>query len=113
MRARRRRLFRYRAALRQWASEIRIGKALGGITRDEYPLIEGRDSSLRPRRTTRAERLCRCAAVPATLTIPVGTLRSIDESLQRLGVSRLDIVYIHDIDRDTHGAAYAQRSTRC
>jgi D-threo-aldose 1-dehydrogenase len=38
-----------------------------------------------------------------------GTLRSIDESLQRLGVSRLDIVYIHDIDRDTHGAAYALR----
>ena len=37
-----------------------------------------------------------------------GTLRSIDESLQRLGVSRLDIVYIHDIDRDTHGDAHTR-----
>jgi D-threo-aldose 1-dehydrogenase len=38
-----------------------------------------------------------------------GTRRSIEDSLQRLGVSRLDIVYIHDIDRDTHGEAFAPR----
>jgi hypothetical protein len=38
-----------------------------------------------------------------------GTLRSIDDNLVRLNTSRLDVVYIHDIDRRTHGA---QRSTR-
>src|SRR6185369_15993459 len=32
-----------------------------------------------------------------------GTLRSIDESLQRLGLERIDYVYIHDVARDAHG----------
>ncbi|MBI3710260.1 MAG: aldo/keto reductase [Proteobacteria bacterium] len=32
-----------------------------------------------------------------------GALRSIEDSLQRLGLARVDIVYIHDIDRFTHG----------
>ncbi|MET0312227.1 MAG: aldo/keto reductase, partial [Burkholderiaceae bacterium] len=33
-----------------------------------------------------------------------GALRSLEESLGRLGLDRVDIVYIHDIDRATHGA---------
>src|SRR5262245_66150051 len=32
-----------------------------------------------------------------------GTLRSIEDSLNRLGVDRLDFVWIHDISRDFHG----------
>lgn len=31
------------------------------------------------------------------------TLRSLEDSLQRLGLSRVDIALIHDIDPDTHG----------
>jgi D-threo-aldose 1-dehydrogenase len=38
-----------------------------------------------------------------------GVLRSIDDSLRRLGVDRLDIAYIHDIDVRTHGAMQPQR----
>ena len=38
-----------------------------------------------------------------------GTLRSIDESLQRLGAARVDIAYIHDIDTATHGGAQPER----
>jgi D-threo-aldose 1-dehydrogenase len=38
-----------------------------------------------------------------------GVLRSIDDSLRRLGVDRLDIAYIHDIDGRTHGALQPQR----
>ena len=38
-----------------------------------------------------------------------GSLRSIDDSLRRLGVDRLDIAYIHDIDVCTHGAMQPQR----
>ena len=34
-----------------------------------------------------------------------GTLRSIEQSLLRLGLDRLDIVLIHDVDVWTHGAA--------
>ena len=32
-------------------------------------------------------------------------MRSYEESLQRLGLSRIDILYIHDIGRLTHGDA--------
>ena len=36
-----------------------------------------------------------------------GVLRSFDDSLRRLRVSRLDIVYVHDIGPATHGAQHA------
>jgi D-threo-aldose 1-dehydrogenase len=38
-----------------------------------------------------------------------GVLRSLDDSLQRLGLARVDLVYVHDLDRHTHGEAFAQR----
>jgi D-threo-aldose 1-dehydrogenase len=34
-----------------------------------------------------------------------GTMRSFEDSLQRLGLERMDIVFIHDIDRYTRGDA--------
>jgi len=34
-----------------------------------------------------------------------GTLRSLDASHARLGLDRIDIAYVHDIDVETHGAA--------
>lgn len=43
-----------------------------------------------------------------------GVLRSIEQSLDRLGVSRIDIVYVHDIGTLTHGdrhKAYWQQLT--
>lgn len=33
-----------------------------------------------------------------------GIMRSFEDSLQRLGLDRIDILYMHDIGRDTHGA---------
>jgi len=36
-------------------------------------------------------------------------MRSYEESLQRLGLSRIDILYVHDIGRLTHGDANAAR----
>lgn len=38
-----------------------------------------------------------------------GFRRSLDDSLQRLGLARVDFVYVHDIDAATHGAAHAAR----
>lgn len=35
-----------------------------------------------------------------------GALRSIDDSLQRLGLGRLDIAFIHDIAEDAHGPGW-------
>ena len=36
-----------------------------------------------------------------------GTKRSIDDSLKRLGVDRIDFVWVHDIAQDFHGDAMA------
>jgi D-threo-aldose 1-dehydrogenase len=38
-----------------------------------------------------------------------GTLRSLEDSLRRLGLERIDILLVHDIDRYTHGAEQPAR----
>lgn len=38
-----------------------------------------------------------------------GTHRSIEDSLQRMGLARIDIVYIHDVSEDWHGPAWTYR----
>ncbi|MEO8305470.1 MAG: aldo/keto reductase [Betaproteobacteria bacterium] len=38
-----------------------------------------------------------------------GTLRSIDDSLQRFGMARIDYAFIHDVARDAHGDDQPQR----
>jgi D-threo-aldose 1-dehydrogenase len=38
-----------------------------------------------------------------------GVLRSLDDSLQRLGLCRVDIVFIHDVNPRWHGELYEQR----
>jgi D-threo-aldose 1-dehydrogenase len=38
-----------------------------------------------------------------------GTMRSIEQSANRLGITDFDLVYIHDVDRFTHGGAYERR----
>ena len=35
--------------------------------------------------------------------------RSVEDSLQRLGLARIDVVYIHDVGEDTHGADWRER----
>lgn len=37
-----------------------------------------------------------------------GVMRSYEDSLQRLGLDRIDILYLHDIGRATHGEANAE-----
>ncbi|ODT66433.1 MAG: pyridoxal 4-dehydrogenase [Pelagibacterium sp. SCN 63-23] len=38
-----------------------------------------------------------------------GIMRSFEDSLQRLGLDRVDILYMHDIGQDTHGVANTDR----
>ncbi len=38
-----------------------------------------------------------------------GARRSIEDSLQRMGLSRIDIVYIHDVAEDWHGPVWKDR----
>jgi len=38
-----------------------------------------------------------------------GTMRSLEQSASRLGIADFDLIYIHDVDRFTHGDAYERR----
>jgi D-threo-aldose 1-dehydrogenase len=87
-------------------SETRLGQALGGHSRDEYVLA------------TKVGRLLRQTDVPDPTQLqdgestwkgvpdlnPVydfsydGALRSLEESIERLGIDHVDIVHIHDPD---------------
>ena len=96
----------------QGLSERRFGTALRGLPRDSYLL------------STKVGRLLTAAAnAPRSQNgyvdvLPFvqhydytgdGVRRSLDDSLQRMDVTRIDFVYVHDIDVATHGDAHPQR----
>ena len=92
-------------------SEYRLGHALRERPREEYVL------------STKVGRVLRAAA-PGTFdtglwtdTPPMaavydygydGVMRSFEDALQRLMTDHVEIVYLHDIDRYTHGDAQAE-----
>jgi len=82
-------------------SERRVGAFLGSRRRDDFVL------------STKVGRLVRDTG-PASDPVVYdysgdGALRSHDESLRRLGLERIDILLIHDIDCWTHGAEQPRR----
>lgn len=94
-------------------SEHRLGEALRGRSRGEFVL------------STKVGRLLK-AGDPATLdhgqfkdSLPFaqvydysydGVMRSLEDSLQRLGTWRVDILLVHDLDVWTHGSEEARRA---
>ena len=91
-------------------SERRLGAALRTLPRDDYVLSTkaGRlmrpDASVRPGDDGFTEPL---PFRPHCDYSHGGILRSFEDSLQRLGVDRIDILYVHDIGRVTHGDLHA------
>ena len=86
-------------------AERRVGAALSGIGRSEYVLsskvgrlivpVEGADGGGGPNANGYAD------APPSEATFDYtrdGILRSVTESLERLGLDRVDVLYIHDPD---------------
>ncbi len=93
-------------------SEHRVGRALRDMPRSDYALSSKVGRLLIPDGNAPRDQHSYVGVLPFRQCYDYtydGTRRSIDDSLQRLGVSRLDIVYIHDIDRATHGDAQAER----
>lgn len=94
-------------------AERRVGDALRG--RDDVVLSTKVGRRLDPVRTPfdpAAERLGFRSPMPFEGRFDYshdGVLRSHEDSLQRLGLSRVDILYVHDIGRMTHGADHAAR----
>ncbi|WP_059412701.1 aldo/keto reductase [Cupriavidus basilensis] len=99
-------------------SEIRLGRALARRNRDDYVLStkvgrlildEVEDASARDLgekgglfATGRPNKMVNDYSADATL-------RSIEDSLRRLGTDRLDIVWVHDIAQDFYGDEWLAR----
>lgn len=94
-------------------SERRLGTFLATKPREEYVVSTKVGRLLRPSPGT-ADRLdtAHQFAVPATLRrvwdfTADGVRRSLEESLGRLGLDRVDVVYLHDPEEDDLGPALA------
>lgn len=84
-------------------SERRLGAALAAHPREEYVLSTKVGRVLEPHAAAPGERDDQGFDVPATHRrrwdfSRDGVLRSLEESLTRLGLDRVDIVYVHDPD---------------
>src|SRR5215468_594869 len=98
-------------------SEVRLGRVLAKHKRDEYVLSSkvGRlildDLESAPRHLGEKGNLFEFGR-PNRMVYDYsadGTQRSIEDSLKRLGVGRLDFVWIHDLSRDFHGDEWLAR----
>lgn len=84
-------------------SERRLGAALAGLPRDEYVLSTKVGRILEPNPAGASEPDDQIFEVPAAYTrrwdfSRDGVLRSLEDSLERLGLDRVDIAYVHDPD---------------
>jgi D-threo-aldose 1-dehydrogenase len=87
-------------------SELRLGRMLRSRPRADFVLSTKVGRLLRPDPAAPPERDGYVHGLPLAPHFDYsfdGALRSIEESLERLGLSRIDIALIHDIDRHTHG----------
>jgi hypothetical protein len=99
-------------------SERRLGEALSHWPRDEFVLSTKVGRLMRPDDSVRSGDCGFIDPLPFRPDFDYsrdGVLRSFDESLVRLGVSGVDILYVHDIGTVTHGerqASYWQQLTK-
>ncbi|HEY4136917.1 MAG TPA: aldo/keto reductase [Casimicrobiaceae bacterium] len=88
-------------------SEHRFGAALRDVPRDSYVLSTKVGRLLRPDSSAPRNQHGYVDVLPYVQRHDYshdGTLRSLEDSLQRLGAARVDIAYVHDLDVATHGA---------
>ena len=87
-------------------SEHRLGEALRGYPRDEYVLSTKVGRLLAPVPKGGVTSAFWINPPPFEVVHDYGydaVMRSVEDSLQRMGQSRFDILFIHDIDVWTHG----------
>ena len=92
-------------------SEHRFGRALREVTRADFLLSTKVGRLLRPNADAPREQNS-FVGVPPFVQVwdysAAGVRRSVEDSLQRLGLARLDVAYIHDCDVANHGGEYPQ-----
>lgn len=87
-------------------SERRLGDALRGHARSRWRLSSKVGRLLTPQAQVPQEQHSYVNTLPFVQHWDLsasGVRRSVEDSLQRLGLAQLDAVYIHDIDAATHG----------
>jgi len=87
-------------------SERRLGESLRAFPRDEYVLSTKVGRLLKPVPEGGLTSFFWVDMPPFEVVHDYsydGCMRSFEDSLQRLGVSRIDILFIHDIDTFSHG----------
>ena len=92
------------------AAEHAVGDALRDEPRDAWVLSSKVGRLLRPDPVGAPSPDGRLAPLPFTVAYDYshdGILRSAEDSLQRLGLARIDILYVHDIGAYQHGEAAA------
>ncbi|MBI1774774.1 MAG: aldo/keto reductase [Proteobacteria bacterium] len=88
-------------------SEERMGKVLAAVPRERFLVSTKVGRLLVPAPAGKAEGGNFIDVPPLSIAYDYsydGALRSVEASLTRLGLDRIDILLIHDIDRFTHGA---------
>ncbi len=93
-------------------SERRLGDALRDFPRDDYLLSTKVGRLLEPRADAPADQHGYVDTLPFVQRYDYtakGVRRSLADSLLRLGLARVDLVYVHDIDRAVHGDAHPRR----
>ncbi len=93
-------------------SETRLNRFLRGKRRDDYVLSTKVGRLLRATTPDRRSGQGKWFDIPSRTEVfdysHDGVLRSIEFSLERLGIDRIDILYAHDLDVFTHGSAEAR-----
>jgi D-threo-aldose 1-dehydrogenase len=93
-------------------SEHRVGEALRGAPRDSFALSTKVGRLLAPRDPKTLDSGQFKHALPFAEVYDYsydGVMRSVEDSLQRLGMHRIDILLAHDLDVWTHGSEAARQ----
>jgi D-threo-aldose 1-dehydrogenase len=88
-------------------AELELGHALRDLDRDSFVLSTKVGRYMTPAGASGLPPRSRAAGVAFNPVVDYsrdGALRSLEQSLLRLGVARIDIVYIHDVDAHSHGS---------
>ena len=92
-------------------SEHRIGECLRGVKRESFVLSTKVGRLLRPDEAARTPGPF-ASTLPFEIVYDYGydaTMRSVEDSLQRLGLARIDIVHIHDVNAKWQGDRLEER----
>ncbi|MCB2008513.1 MAG: aldo/keto reductase [Rhodoferax sp.] len=90
-------------------SEHRLGQGLRGRDRDDFTLSSKVGRLLRPDASAPRAQNGYVDVLPFVQAWDYsarGVRRSVEDSLQRLGLARLDVAYVHDCDAGVHGPDY-------